>query len=69
MAEKTVALIPDEVQAAMTGTPAPAQQGSLTIKATPGNPDATVNLPGYEDQDGVEVGGIDPQPKQPPKTP
>lgn len=57
MTVETIPLAPDDSEQKIEGMPKPLQpEGDLTIENTPGNPDATVALPGYVDVDGVEEG-------------
>lgn len=59
MAENTIPLAPDDSEQKIEGLPNPLQPvGELTIENTPGNPDATVALPGYVDVGGVEEGDL-----------
>ncbi len=63
MAEKIIPLTPDDAANKISGTPDPLdKQGDITITPPADNPDANVNLPGYVDDGGVEVGGDDPNP-------
>jgi len=60
MTEKTIPLGKDPALEDPSGmNPADASKSAVSIENTAGNPDETVNLPEYEDVDGVEEGGLD----------
>jgi hypothetical protein len=63
MAKKTLPLGKDPALTDPSGiNPKDVTGSEITIDPPAGNPDETVNLPGYEDVGGVEEDGIDPDP-------
>lgn len=56
MTDKTIILSTDEIPDEIYAGPPPLLSGSLVIESEKGNPDATVNLPGFTDVYHVEEG-------------